>query len=68
MLIDDILELARIPAPTFDEAARIDWLERRLERAPGRRERDAVGNLTVDVGNRASAPARHGARRHGLLG
>ena len=44
-LIADLLELASIPAPTFAESARIDWLERRLGAAPGRRYRDGVGNL-----------------------
>jgi tripeptide aminopeptidase len=44
-LIRDALAIARIPAPTFDEGARIEWLERRLDEAPGRRRRDAVGNL-----------------------
>ncbi len=44
-LIEDLLELAGIPAPTFAEAARIEWLERRLAGAPGRRYRDDVGNL-----------------------
>ena len=44
-LIDDIIELARIPAPTFEEGARIEWLERRLAHAPGQRIRDDVGNL-----------------------
>jgi tripeptide aminopeptidase len=44
-LIDELLELAAIPAPTFAEAGRIEWLEGRLAGAPGRRYRDEVGNL-----------------------
>ena len=44
-LIDDLLELAAIAAPTFAERPRIDWLEQRLAGAPGRRHRDGVGNL-----------------------
>lgn len=44
-LLDDLLELAAIPAPTFAEAARAAWVEQRLAAAPGRRERDAAGNL-----------------------
>lgn len=44
-LIEEVVELAGIPAPTFAEEPRIEWLERRLGGAPGRRWRDAVGNL-----------------------
>jgi tripeptide aminopeptidase len=44
-LVDDIVALAHIPAPTFGEEARIEWIERRLAGAPGHRRRDAVGNL-----------------------
>jgi len=44
-LIDDVLALARIPAPTFDEADRADWVEQRLALAPGRRMRDSAGNV-----------------------
>src|SRR6185437_13853491 len=44
-LVDDIVAIARIPAPTFGEEARIEWIERRLLGAPGARRRDAVGNL-----------------------
>lgn len=44
-MIDDLLELAAVPAPTFSEGARADWLERRLAGAPGRSERDPAGNL-----------------------
>jgi tripeptide aminopeptidase len=45
VLIDELVELAAIPAPTFAEVSRIEWLERRLAGAPGRRYRDDVGNL-----------------------
>jgi tripeptide aminopeptidase len=44
-LVADVLELAAIPAPTFAEEARLDWLEERLTSAPGQRFRDAAGNL-----------------------
>jgi tripeptide aminopeptidase len=44
-LVADVLELAAIPAPTFAEEARLDWLEERLTAAPGQRFRDAAGNL-----------------------
>lgn len=44
-LVDEIVALAQIPAPTFGEEARIEWIERRLAGAPGTRRRDAVGNL-----------------------
>lgn len=44
-LIDDLLELARIPAPTFDEGERADWIEQRLAHAPGTCARDATGNV-----------------------
>lgn len=44
-IVDDIVELALMPAPTFAEAARLAWLERRLDGQPGRRSRDDVGNL-----------------------
>ena len=33
-LVDDIVELAEIPAPTFFEEARLAWLERRLDGLP----------------------------------
>lgn len=44
-LVADVLELAAIPAPTFAEEARLDWLEERLTAADGRRFRDVAGNL-----------------------
>jgi tripeptide aminopeptidase len=44
-LVADVLELVAIPAPTFAEEARLDWLEERLTSAPGQRFRDAAGNL-----------------------
>jgi tripeptide aminopeptidase len=44
-LVEDLIAFARIPAPTFDEAERIEWLEARLRDAPGDRYRDDVGNL-----------------------
>jgi tripeptide aminopeptidase len=44
-LVEEVIALAQTPAPTFAEAERIAWLERRLAAAPGRRWRDAAGNL-----------------------
>jgi len=44
-LLDEVVGLASIPAPTFGEEARLAWLEARLEGTPGRRARDAAGNL-----------------------
>ena len=43
--LDDLLALARVPAPTFDEGERIEWLQRRLRDAPGRLAADGAGNL-----------------------
>jgi tripeptide aminopeptidase len=50
-LTEDIVALARTPAPTFSEEPRLRWLERRLASAHGRRERDAVGNLVWSWGD-----------------
>jgi len=50
-LVADVLELAAIPAPTFAEEARLDWLEERLAAAPGVRSRDAAGNLVWQWGD-----------------
>jgi acetylornithine deacetylase/succinyl-diaminopimelate desuccinylase-like protein len=44
-LVADVLEVAAIPAPTFAEEARLDWLDEHLISAPGQRSRDAAGNL-----------------------
>ena len=49
--LDDLLALARIPAPTFDEGERVAWLERRLADAQGRRSVDAAGNLIWRFGD-----------------
>jgi acetylornithine deacetylase/succinyl-diaminopimelate desuccinylase-like protein len=43
--LDDLIGLARVPAPTFDEGERIAWLQQRLAAAPGERAVDAAGNL-----------------------
>ena len=50
-LVADVLELAAIPAPTFAEEARLDWLDDRLTSAPGQRSRDAAGNLVWQWGD-----------------
>jgi tripeptide aminopeptidase len=52
-IVDDLLAIARTPAPTFAEEARLAWLERRLGRLPGRRERDEAGNLVWSWGEGA---------------
>lgn len=44
-LVETVVELASVPAPTFAEERRLAWLEERLTGAPGTRERDAAGNL-----------------------
>ena len=51
-LVEDIVALAEIPAPTFAEEARLAWLEERLSGARGRRERDGAGNLVWSWGER----------------
>jgi acetylornithine deacetylase/succinyl-diaminopimelate desuccinylase-like protein len=43
--LEDLLALARVPAPTFDEGERMAWLHDRLQDAPGRRRADAAGNV-----------------------
>jgi tripeptide aminopeptidase len=43
--LDDLLALARVPAPTFDEGDRVTWLQRRLDGLPGTRVVDGAGNL-----------------------
>ena len=50
-LVADVLELAAIPAPTFAEEARLEWLDDRLTSAPGQRFRDAAGNLVWQWGD-----------------
>jgi tripeptide aminopeptidase len=44
-LLEDIVELAAVPAPTFAEEPRLAWLERRLAGAPGKVTRDRARNL-----------------------
>jgi tripeptide aminopeptidase len=44
-LVEEVIALAEVPAPTFAEEERLAWLERRLEGAPGARRRDGAGNL-----------------------
>jgi acetylornithine deacetylase/succinyl-diaminopimelate desuccinylase-like protein len=44
-LVEDIVEITRIAAPTFAEEPRIEWIERRLRGSVGTRLRDAAGNL-----------------------
>ena len=50
-LVADVLELAAIPAPTFAEDVRLDWLEKLLTTQPGRRFRDGAGNLVWQWGD-----------------
>lgn len=54
-LVDDIVELATITAPTFAEEGRLVWLERRLEGYTGTRWRDSVGNLIWTIGDGSPA-------------
>jgi hypothetical protein len=51
----DAVALAEPPGGTGHEQVRIDWLQRRLERAPEDRSADKVGNL---VGTFGLAPYR----------
>ena len=48
---DELARFAAVAAPTGDEEARAIWLERRLATAPGRRYRDAIGNLIWAFGD-----------------
>ena len=48
---DDLVSVAKIPGPTFQEGPRVAWLEQRLEGAPGRRWRDSAGNLIWSFGD-----------------
>lgn len=50
----DVAELAAfaaVPAPTGAEEARVQWLEQRLDGAPGVRRRDGAGNLIWSFGD-----------------
>jgi acetylornithine deacetylase/succinyl-diaminopimelate desuccinylase-like protein len=49
-LVEDLVAIASVPAPTFAEEARVEWLEERLRGLPGRRRRDEVGNLIWEWG------------------
>jgi tripeptide aminopeptidase len=46
----DAVALAELPGGTGHEQVRIEWLQRRLERAPGNRSVDDVGNLVWTFG------------------
>src|SRR6516162_1039439 len=46
----DAVALAELHGGTGHEQVRIDWLQRRLEHAPGNRSVDAVGNLIWTFG------------------
>jgi tripeptide aminopeptidase len=52
-IVDDIVSLVSIPAPTFSEQARIEWIRDRLADAPGTRVVDDVGNLIWSWGDQA---------------
>jgi acetylornithine deacetylase/succinyl-diaminopimelate desuccinylase-like protein len=49
-LVDRVVELARIPAPTFAEHARLQWVESQLFGSPGSVRRDDAGNLVWSWG------------------
>jgi tripeptide aminopeptidase len=48
--VDELAAFAAVPAPTGAEDARLEWLERRLDGAPGARRRDGAGNLIWSFG------------------
>lgn len=48
--VESLATFVRIAAPTGAEGDRLQWLERRLQDAPGRRARDAAGNLVWRFG------------------
>ena len=50
-VVDELIELAQTPAPTFAEEPRLAWLEARLDGAPGQRSRDDAGNLIWSWGD-----------------
>jgi tripeptide aminopeptidase len=50
-LVDDVIEIARIPGPTFSEEARLTWIDDRIAGLPGTRRRDEVGNLIWQWGD-----------------
>lgn len=51
-IIEDLIAIASIPAPTFAEGERIAWLEERLRASGGTRWRDDAGNLIWSIGER----------------
>jgi acetylornithine deacetylase/succinyl-diaminopimelate desuccinylase-like protein len=57
-VVDEIIEFAAIPAPTFAEESRLAWIEHRLAGLPGDRSRDVAGNLVWRWGS---------GRRHVLV-
>lgn len=50
------LELCRIPAPTFQEEARADWLAVQLGQLGWQTQRDAAGNLLARLGGSTGSP------------
>ena len=46
-----LAEFAAIPAPTGQESARLEWLERRLSGGRGSLARDGAGNLVWRFGS-----------------
>lgn len=50
-VVDDLMEIARIPGPTFSEEARLTWIDERITGLPGTRRRDEVGNLIWEWGD-----------------
>jgi tripeptide aminopeptidase len=50
-IVDDLIAIASIPAPTFAEGERIAWLEERLRTSSGTRWRDDAGNLIWSIGD-----------------
>lgn len=50
-IVRDICAIAAIPAPTFAEEPRLEWLGRRLDGVHGALSRDAAGNLIWSWGS-----------------
>jgi tripeptide aminopeptidase len=50
-IVDDLIAVAQIPAPTSAEGERIEWLEERLRASRGARWRDDVGNFVWSIGD-----------------
>lgn len=52
-LVDDVVALTAIPAPTGEEQGRVEWLQEKLRDLPGDCRRDPAGNLIWTFGGGA---------------